>query len=400
MSLLTILLIAVAFVAYGLFSNKLSNSSLTAPLFFSSVGLIYGLVQGPMAFHIDREALYILAEITLVLVLFVDASTLRWSQLRKDSLLPRRLLTISLPLSILVGALLGFVLFPALSIWEAALIAAILAPTDAALGQIIVSSRYIPERVRQGLNIESGLNDGFSLPIILMFACFTSVEHAQQYGLAYWLVFLAKQVFFGIAAGVAVGWLSATLINGAIKRDSISEVMQGISTLALIAIAYVAAELIHGNGFVAVFVAGLVFGNRLQEAAHFLSEFTESEGQLLTSLTFLVFAAVMLPAVVLNFQWMWLVYALLSLTLIRMLPSAIALIGAGCDWPTKFLIGWFGPRGLASLLFLLLVLRDTMIPNSEVVVGVVLTTVMLSIVLHGVSAAPAAKRFGQYLEQR
>ena len=388
-------IIAAGIVAYGLISKKVEGTIITAPMVF----ILFGFVISPAGFglteiNLGHGAIHTLAEVTLVLVLFSDAARIDLALLRREHTLPVRMLSIGLPLTMGAGILVGALIFSDFSIWEIALLAAILAPTDAALGQSVVSSPYVPVRIRQALNVESGLNDGIALPVILIFASCAGAASGDK-SIAYWAQFVAMQVILGPLVGIAVGYVGARLIDAAATKGWLTESFEGLSALGIAIIAFACAEQIQGNGFIAAFVTGLVFGNTVRHRCAFLFEFSEAEGQLLTLLTFLIFGAAMLPSVVGHISWPIALYAIASLTIVRMLPVSISLIGANLSLPTHLFLGWFGPRGLASILFALLILERMGSDHHEELMLITITTVALSALAHGVSAAPAAQRYGR-----
>ncbi|HUU71479.1 MAG TPA: sodium:proton antiporter [Burkholderiales bacterium] len=395
MNLTATLAIALALVAYGLVSKKVDGSILTGPLLFS----VFGFVAGPALFgivplHISNEAVHLLAEVTLILVLFSDAANIDLGQLRRDHNLPVRMLVIGMPMTIALGTVAALLLFDGLSFWEAALLAAILVPTDAALGQAVVSNRLVPVRIRQALNVESGLNDGIALPFVLIFAAFASAMHGDT-NAGEWIVFAGKQVVLGPIAGIAIGYLGARLAATCYRTQWMSETAEGMIALGIAFGAFALAEVVHGNGFIAAFIAGLTFGNTLQHKCKFLYEFAESEGQILVLLTFTAFGAAMLPQALSSVTLVYVVFALAALTLLRMLPIHLSLIGTGVKPVTSLFLGWFGPRGLASVLFVLLILDELDLKNEATLFSVVIFTVAVSVVLHGVTAGPAARCYGR-----
>lgn len=394
MNITAILSITLALVAYGLVSRKLEGTILTGPLLFT----VFGLIAGPAALgliplEISNDELHLLAEVTLILVLFSDAASIDLAQLRRDHNIPVRMLLFGMPLSIALGTVVALLLFSNLMLWEAALLAAILAPTDAALGQAVVSNKLVPVRIRQALNVESGLNDGIALPFVLLFAAFASAMQAET-NTTEWLVFGAKQVAFGPLVGVAVGYVGAKLVATCYRAQWMSESAEGMIALGLAFGAFAMAEFVHGNGFIAAFVAGLTFGNTLQQKCKFLYEFAESEGQILILLTFAAFGAAMIPQALDVANIANVVFAVLALTVLRMLPIHLSLIGTGVQPVTSAFLGWFGPRGLASILFVLLILEETDLENESMLFAVVIITVALSVVAHGMSAGPAARWYG------
>lgn len=395
MDLATIAAVTAIFLAYSLVSGKLSGTIVTAPMLFVAIGFAAGSGGfGVVAVNVQHEVIHLIAELTLILVLFTDAARIDLGRVRRDHNLPSRMLLIGLPLTMLFGTLVAAFLFPGFSFWEAALLAALLAPTDAALGQAVVSDKIVPLRIRQTINIESGLNDGIALPVVLLLAAIAS-SHFDASDSGRWLQFGLLQVTLGPLVGVVVGFAGARLIDTAAAKQWMGESSQGIAILALAIFAYAMAEVVGGNGFIATFVAGMVFGNAIRNACTFLFEFMETEGQLLMLLTFFIFGIALLPEGLSYATPMMFVYALLSLTVIRMLPIAISLLGAGLSPPSWLFLGWFGPRGIASILFVLLVLEEMQLPHRHELLAVTMITVALSVLFHGISAAPFAKLYGR-----
>ena len=393
MDLQSIAIVAALFLAYSLVSGRLRGTLLTAPLLFAAFGWLAGSA-GAVNIAVDHGVIHVVAELTLILVLFADAARIDLGRVRRDHDLPARMLLLGLPLTIVIGAFAAAWLFPSFSVWEAALLAALLAPTDAALGQSVVSAKAVPIRIRQSINIESGLNDGIALPAVLLFAALAVASHGDQ-GNDHWLRFGLLQVTLGPLTGAVIGYVGAKTLDHAASRGWATTAFQGIGVLALSILAYVIAEMIGGNGFISAFLAGLVFGNCLRHPCDYLFEFMESEGQLLMLITFLVFGASLLPEGLAHVDAAIVLYAVLSLTFIRMLPIALSLLGSGIRFPTYLFLGWFGPRGLASILFVLLILEEAAPPHSDTLLSITVVTVGLSILLHGVTAAPLASLYGR-----
>ena len=390
--------IAACIILFALFAKRLESTVITPPLVFAAFGLLIGdSVLGWADLKFENSFIHGLAEITLILVLFSDAARIDLRLLRTDHNLPLRMLLIGMPLTILFGTFAALALPLGFTLWEAALLAAILAPTDAALGQSVVLSRFVPARIRQTLNVESGLNDGIALPFVLVFAFLACASHGGQND-QNWFLFGAKQIIFGPLAGVAIGLAGAWLLDLSAKKQWTTPAYEGAAILGLAFLAYASAELIGGNGFIAAFVSGLVFGNFVRERCGFVFEFAEAEGNFLVLLTFLIFGAAILPTAFGEVDWPMLVYAVLSLTVIRMIPIAISLVGSGVRGLTVAFLGWFGPRGLASILFALFVLEAVPIQSGEDIAIITILTVALSIVLHGLSAAPLSRLYGARVE--
>ena len=396
MSHLSILIILCAFLAYGLFSKRLQSTVLTGPMLFAGLGLLVGPAGADfIPIQITSSTIYVLAEITLILVLFSDAATIDLRQLRRDHNLPVRMLLIGMPLTIILTGLTAFVLFTEFTIWEALLLGAILAPTDAALGMAVITNPVVPVRIRQALNVESGLNDGIALPLVLVFAALASTGATGGTPVSF-LSDAAIQLAVAPLTGIFVGYFGGRLVNMCYRKGWLSETAEGIIALALAFGAFQLAEVLNGNGFISAFVGGLVFGNTLGKKCKFLFKFAESEGQLLVLSTFMVFGAVMIPTGLVNLSVSMMIFAILALTVLRIAPVSVSLLSKGTSALTSVFLGWFGPRGLASILFCLLIIEESNVPHKEQILVATIITVVLSIFLHGFSATPAARRYGAY----
>ena len=329
-----------------------------------------------------------------MLVLFVDATTINLPTLMREKGVPFRLLFIGLPLTMGLGLVLAMLVFPGVNPWELALMAFILSPTDAALGQAVVTNRAVPESIREAINVESGLNDGIALPPILVCMAGLSVAAAaEKMGAQYWIVFTLKQFLFGPLLGALVGWLGGMLVDRASKAGWMNPTFQRLTAWSLAVIAFAAAEIFHGNGFIAAFCGGLMLGVHSPVVRERIHEFGEAEGQQLELFVFLIFGLVLVPNAAGYWDARSWFYAVLSLTVIRMLPVAISLAGTKLDWPSIGLIGWFGPRGIASVLYLLMVVHELGLPGYERILSVIVLTVLLSVFLHGITAVPLSRLY-------
>ncbi len=400
-----LLAVAGVFLVYAVLSRRLSASVLSAPIYFLGIGAILGWL-GVLPLEPGDLPLRTLAEVTLTVVLFADASSIRLGQIRAGWKIPARLLGIGLVLTIALGTVVAIPLFPGLLVAEALVLAVCLAPTDAALGLPVVLDKRVPARIRQALNVESGLNDGICVPLL-----FTAVALALAEGeavtVADALATLVEQLGFGIAAGFVIGALGAAAARIGRRSGTTEEAWAQVIPLATAVGAYAAAVSLGGSGFIAAFVGGAVFGivsrraakadNDLEAAEGRPNELLEVIGGLLAAGTFLAFGAGVLVPLLSEIRAEHLVYALLSLTVIRMLPVAVSLIGSRARAPTVAFIGWFGPRGLASIVFAVIVLEELAEKPAAVDITVtVAITVVLSVVGHGMSAWPLAGRYGAW----
>ena len=390
-----LLILTLLILTFGLFSKLSERSFISGPMVFLSVGILIS----PMGFNLitvnlDTEIVKTLAELTLILILFVDASYLKYCRLSKILAgIPARLLLIGLPLTMLVGAFSAQYFFPTYNLWVLALLALILSPTDAALGQAVVQSKMVPKRIQESISIESGLNDGIVLPPILLCISVLGSGITSLNNESYWLTFMATQLFIAPLVGGLVGYAGGKLVDHATLKNWMSHTFHHLVSFALAILAYCAAELIHGNGFIAAFFAGLRLSTKIPLVRTQIQEFSEAQGKLFSLIIFFLFGLVCVP----NFYIYWdlnlLMYALLSLTLIRMIPVFIALIGVKIDFYSKIFIAWFGPRGIASILYLFIVIVELEVTGYEQLMAVIVLTVLFSVFAHGITAVMMSKQF-------
>jgi sodium/hydrogen antiporter len=394
----TLATIALAVLGVAAVSGRLSGGPVTATMLFVGVGILAGprildTVDVPSYGAVVRT----LAEGTLTLVLFADASRINMPALRRGYGLPVRLLGIGLPLTIAAGALAAVVVLPDLSLSEALVLAVLLAPTDAALGQAVVTEPRLPIRVRQGLNVESGLNDGICVPLLLIVLAHADVQaHAESSQRAVTVVLEA--VGYGLLGGLVAGAAAALVVTVAARRGLVTPSWLQIVPVAAAALAYGIATPLEGSGFIAAFVAGLTFRSLLGRDPGPIAQFNEQLGELLNGVTFLSFGAVLLGPALADLSWRVALYAVLSLTAVRMVPVALALLGTGARRPTAAFIGWFGPRGLASIVFAVLIVEESKLAHQSTMLLATYATVGLSVFLHGLSAAPLARRYARWYE--
>ena len=394
MSASDVAIVAAIVFVWGALSARLERYDVTAPIIFVLAGLLltHGLLA-PLGFAPSRELVKALAEITLVLVLFSDASRVRLADLRADLGLCLRLLGVGLPLTIGLGMLLALALFSGMSVWLALLVGAALAPTDAALGAGVMVNPAVPARIRRLLNIESGLNDGIATPVVLVaIAGAATAEHAASTGPGAAVAELA----LGVLVGVLAGGVGGFVVNVARRRGWAEGGFAGSAVLALAVCAYACALALHGNGFIAAFVGGLAYGSTSGEHGERLVPYVEETGALVSLLVWLAFGAIAVVPAFESLTWQRVLYAVLSLTVIRMVPVALALVGTRLGRAAVAFVGWFGPRGLASVVFALLALEDLGKPAGPAVT-VIAFTVLLSVVAHGLTADPLARRYGPRL---
>jgi sodium/hydrogen antiporter len=395
------LVVALLVLAWASLSGLLGRHSVTGPLVFVAVGYVVANPDwGPVQIDVEVDAIHLLAEVTLALVLFSDASRIDLAELRRDLSLPVRLLGIGLPLSIALGGVIAGLMFDSLPWALAGFIGAALAPTDAALSVQVINDERIPARLRRSLNVESGLNDGLATPIVtLMLALAASQLGLVTESLSFEAGAALGELAIGVVAGVVLGCGGAMLLNATARRAWMGTGSTRIATLAIGLGAFEAASTFDGNGFIAAFVAGISFGALLRLGSkdrERAGELTELGGELLALVVWFVFGAALLPVAIDHARFEVVAYALLSLTLVRALPVALCLVGSGLDRSDVLFLAWFGPRGLASVVFAILAIEslEGAILLDEAV-GVVAMTIVFSVVLHGVTAVRPGRRYGR-----
>jgi len=400
---------ALLVVSYGLVSGRLEGTPITAPMVFVTAGLVVGATSaldfgaavtplaGDQVLQLSGRAFLSVAEIALALVLFTDAARLRLRTIRGNAQLPGRLLLLGLPLTIaLTGAVAFLLLGEELIFWEAMLLATIVAPTDAALGESVVSSEALPVRIRQGLNVESGLNDGLAVPLFTIFLALAVAEEVVTAASAATVV--AEKIGLGLAVGIGVGMVGGWLVRGSVRRGWMTGLFQQLTIASLGVFAWWSAEEIGGSGFIAAFVGGLVAGHLIREIGESIVDFTEDVGQLLNLFIFFAFGVIAWGLLELV-TWQVVVFAALALTVLRMVPVALALIGMRFGWPTIAFLGWFGPRGLASIILAFLAIaEEPSLPGLTTVVVASAVVVLLSVYAHGLSAAPFVQLYARWCQ--
>lgn len=391
----TLVVVAAIFLVYALLSRRLRGTSITAPMVFVGAGFLFGSEWlGWLHVTLGQDAVSTLAEATLVVVLFTDASRIDVRALRREYSVPARLLGIGLPLTIAAGMLVGALVLPNVLWAEAAVLAIVLAPTDAALGQAVVTDEALPSRIRQGLNVESGLNDGLCVPLLAIALAIaqtdagdTTATHATK--------LVVEAIGWGIVGGVVAGVIAAYALRAARTRGWIDgHWIQIVPVIAAVG-AFGIADSRGGSGFIAAFVGGAVFGRISGQDAKSAS-FSEELGNVLNGVTLIVFGAAVLGAAWSQIGLVEVIYAALSLTVVRMIPVAIAMIGTNARPPTVLFLGWFGPRGLASIVFGVVVVEAAGLPHTSELVIALTVTVALSVLVHGITAAPLARRYAAW----
>jgi NhaP-type Na+/H+ or K+/H+ antiporter len=392
-------IVALALLGVAAISVRLSGTPVTPAMVFVAVGLLVGPeVLGGIDLSSSSSTVRSLAEATLALVLFSDASRIDLGQLRREVGVPLRLLGVGLPLTIALGAVAAAVILGQLTVAEAVILAIVLAPTDAALGQAVVTEPRVPPRIRQGLNVESGLNDGICVPLLFAAVAVADVKSEISGGRSAGTLVL-EEIGYGVVGGVVAGLLIAAIVIHAGRRNLIAGAWRQVIPAAGALLAYGTASALDGSGFIAAFVAGMVFRMGLGRDPEDLNLLSEQVGEVLNGVTFVLFGAILLGPALGELSWNLAFYAVLSLTVVRLVPVAIAMWGTQARPPTLGFLGWFGPRGLASIVFAVIVIEESQLPHEHLIVLAIYVTVALSVFVHGLSAAPLANRYASWYEQ-
>ncbi len=383
--------LAAFLLIYSAVAGRVERSWLSGPIVFTAAGLLlgpYGL--GVVRLNLGAGGLRTLAELTLAMVLFTDAANADFDVVRRSIGIPERLLLIGLPLTIVLGFLAAIIVLPGIAPLEMALLAAMLAPTDAALGKPVVANPSVPAVLREALNLESGLNDGICVPIVVLLlglAVETQIEHATM---LHAVRVVVEELGIGALVGLVLTWLTTLMLRFAEARGWISEHWVEIPIVALAAACFAAAQMAGGSGFIACFVGGLLLSGLRQRHKEELLRGAVATGEALALLTWIAFGVGALGQIIGRLTWSALLYALLSLTVIRMAPVLLCLAGTGMRLADKLFVAWFGPRGLATIVFGVIVFNEKL-PGNDTVIAVAGGTVLLSVIAHGISANPLVK---------
>ena len=383
------LVLALFAFCYSVFAGRIEKTVISGPMVFVS----FGILMGPLGLswfdgEVHFNVLRLFADMTLVLILFSDAAHVEERVLRTRYAIPARMLLLGLPGAILLGALAALVLFDALTLFEAAIVGTILAATDAALGKAVVTDERLPKWVRVGLNVESGLNDGLCVPLLLIFIAFTLEMAGTGAGHADPLMIVVEELGIGLAVGVGLTFVASQILLFCLKRGWITDVWRQVTVPALALSCFALASEFHGSGYIAAFSGGLIFGHfvRGKTGGHFVLA-AEAVGETLAMLTWFLFGSTVVASLLGFLTWEVVAYAAISLTVVRMVPIFLCLIGTQTSSASRLFLGWFGPRGLASIVFVVIVL-DSGIDGGDQIALIAATTVLFSLVAHGLTARP------------
>ena len=379
---------------YSMVAGRIERSVISGPMVFVAAGFLMGpFGLGWFKGDAGSDNLRTLADLTLALILFIDAANADLSILKRQFRIPSRMLLLGLPGAIALGFGFAVLMFDGLSLFEAAILATMLAATDAALGKAVITNQAVPARIREGLNVESGLNDGICVPILLFFIALTvGGEPGGSETSA--LLLLAEELGIGMAVGLGLSLVGVSLLRWCWKQGWVTDIWKQVTVVGLAIASFAIAQSLHGSGYIAAFTGGLLFGYLAKKGTHKLVLAAEGTGETLALVTWMLFGAMVIAPAFKLLSWEVAIYALLSLTVIRMVPIFLSLTGSGESVSSRLFLGWFGPRGLASIVFAIIVINAE-VPGGEFMALVVICTVMLSLVAHGISANPLAKWLGR-----
>ena len=400
MMYLELAIVAVIVMGWSGIAGAVERTAISGPMVFTVVGLVIGpLGLGWLVIDLDDDGMRVLADLTLALVLFVDAAHADLGVVKRNIRIPRRMLVLGLPLTILSGFGLGLLIFDQLSIFELAILATMLAATDAALGKAVITNKNVPSRIREGLNIESGLNDGICVPILFLFIALALGVDTGGSSFLFAVKLIAQEVGIGLIVGLGLVAIATRVLQACYDRGWLTEVWIQLPVITLALACFAIAQTLHGSGYVAAFVGGLLFGHYATKdnSKHRLLLAAEGTMETMALVTWVMFGAVVVGQLMGYFSWKVVMYAVLSLTVVRMVPMFLSLTGTRESTTSKLFLGWFGPRGLASVVFAIIVISQG-VENSRLLAIIVACTVTISIFAHGFTANPMARRFGARME--
>ena len=351
---------------------------------------------GLLDLGVDAVELRVVADLALALVLFIDAANADLKTLRTYVTIPRRMLLLGLPICIALGTWVGTLVFPTVSLLELCLLATMLAATDAALGKGVITNKAVPKRVREGLNAESGLNDGLCVPVLFVFLALATGATGEGGSSEHALKLVLKEIGIGVAVAVVLVTIAVQVLRYCRDKNWITDIWRQIPVVTLALACFATAHRLHGSGYIAAFVGGLLFGYFARERTHVLVLAGEGIAELLAMFTWIAFGAVAMGQFWATMTWDVVIYSLLSLTIIRMLPVLLSLWGSGEIFETKLFLAWFGPRGLASIVFMIIVMASDL-PAESVLIHTVVCTVTLCVIAHGLTANLWANRLARVL---
>ncbi|MEW1912577.1 cation:proton antiporter [Kitasatospora sp. NPDC085895] len=385
--------------AWALVAGRLARWSITAPVAMTAAGVVLTVGPHPLVtVSMTTSDAERAVEIILAVLLFTDATAVPKGVVRAHRRLLARLLLVALPLTVLAGVLVGGLLFPSGRWWLVALFAAVTVAVDLAPAAEVIKDSRLPSWLRGVLTVETGLNDGILAPLFLL-----CLAGADAYGdvpqpTGNPLGDALDAVLRAVVAGALVGRPGGLLLRRAWQAGWTRPSAVRLGILALPLAAYGLGILLDGSGFIAAFVAGLCFAPDVRALPPKALHLVEDVGALLSLALWFVFGELVTQAFTGDFDGRVVAYAALSLTLVRVLPVLLALVGSGLHRADRLMLAWLGPRGMATIVYGLLAFNGLapVDPHAADLVGQLMTmTVLMSLVLHGLTYGPLAARYAR-----
>ncbi len=359
----------------------------TAP---ALIFVLFGIVLGPFMLDIiegatDTASFTVVAQLALTLILFNQAAELDLDAVVRRGGITFRLLMIGIPLAIALGTLTALLLLPVMPVWEALCLAAIVAPTEVALIDALLDDERIPARIRHALSTESGFYDGFALAAML--AALALASERTDHDSARWGLFLVRTEGVSLLVGLAIGAIGGWVIARSRRRGWMSDTWAQLATLAIALVCFGAGERLHGSGFVAAFAGGLAFAFAARRVGiRQEMQVSDAAGQLLELMVFAMFGGYAVIVGWRNASWRVVAFAIIALVVVRLVAVSVALLRSEMPLHERLFIGWFGPRGIGTLVLGLLMINQGEIEQAPLITQVVAVTVTLSLVLHSATA--------------
>jgi NhaP-type Na+/H+ or K+/H+ antiporter len=375
-------------LAYAVVSGLVRRAYVAPALIF----VVFGAALGPAGLGLidvknaAAESFTVLAQLALTVILFNQASRLNLRTVLGCGRLTVRLLAIGIPVTVALGTLTAVVLLPVLPLWEAVCLAVVVAPTEVALIEAVLEDRRLPERIRNALAAESGFYDGFALAAL--YAALAVAAEQRHPEPARWAWFAFRTEFVSVALGLAIGAIGAAVIVRSCRRGWMSPTWAQLATLALALSCFGAGERLHASGFVTVFAGGLAYAmvSSHDGETSAPTQVSDAIGELLELLVFALFGGFAVIQVWRDVGWRVVVFAVVAVFVVRVIAVLLAMLRAGLPLPSTLFMGWFGPRGIGTLVLGLLVIGKGEITQARLITEAVVVTVTLSLVLHSLTA--------------
>jgi sodium/hydrogen antiporter len=382
----TAFVLTVLVLCYAVVSGLVKRWYIAPALIF----VAFGMALGPFGFGVidagtDTASFTILAQLALTVILFNQAAMLDLPSVVRRGHVTFRLLVIGIPLAIVLGTGVALLVMPVMPLWEAVCLAAIVAPTEVALIDALLEDRRIPERVRHALSVESGCYDGLALAAMLAALALASEQTDPDPGRWGW--FAVRTEVVSLTVGLGIGVIGGLVIARSCQRGWMSDTWAQLATVALALVCFEVGERLHGSGFVTAFAGGLAYSMMMLRAgAQLPSQVTDAAGQLLELMVFAMFGSYAVIVGWRDADWRVVLFAVVALIVVRLVAVSAALVGTDLPARSRLFIGWFGPRGIGTLVLGLLMIERGEIQQSAMITQAVVVTVTVSLVVHSLTA--------------